>query len=202
MRHLKLALLFLFSILIMTSCDSRNENEKLTDNQYKKFKEEISDDSLNVIAKIYAEYVVDFHYDLDKQNEARVWLSKYNNYMDKIKHESKLEEDEKRKRIESFGGVEEIKHEMRACNNHVFSYIVNKVITDSAQIAFVVKYLADKKFQASKKGPDCDYPLKCSVFLYDSISEFDKCNGSYYRVLCSISPVNYSGEIYVNTLKK
>ena len=64
--------------LLYISC--KTKEEKTADEFYNNFKQEISSDSLSVLAKMDAEYVANFHYDNEKKKEAQGWLNKYEIY--------------------------------------------------------------------------------------------------------------------------
>jgi hypothetical protein len=54
------------------------------------------------------------------------------------------------------------------CNLTKGRYILNKIITDSSDIAFVVEYLGKQVFELGidMKENDCPYPVMCVVYLY------------------------------------
>lgn len=99
-------------------------------------------------------------------------------------------------RLEKLGGVTLLQMDKTGkCNLSKGKYILNKVVTDSSDLAFIVGLLANKVFQSSKKDIACPYPVMSAVYLYLNQQRF-KIGESVAS--CTITPRNYSGDIWVN----
>jgi hypothetical protein len=188
--------LYLSIIIILFILSCKTEEEKFSDQQYEEFKSKIIGDPLSVMAEANAEYVSQFHYDTAKRLEAQKWLDKFNKQMSLIIETSEKRKKEIEDRVNKLGGYNIIAIDSKVkCNLYKGYCSLNKSIVDSADLAFIAKYLADQIFQSGKKDPNCDYPLMSQVFIYEPNKYY---NGQdNWVATCTISPSNYSGEVYV-----
>jgi hypothetical protein len=114
---------------------------------------------------------------------------------------AKPDEDSiKVERLKKLGGVTLASMDKPSkCNLTKGKYILNKIITDSSDIAFVVEYLGNQIFELGidNKETDCPYPVMCIVYLYMNKQDF-KINDN----VASYSVTPASGvDVYVNTRK-
>lgn len=188
----------LTAIIFCTSC--KTEDEKIADTQYEIFIAKTVDDSLSVTAESSAEFVAKFHYDGNKRRRAEEWLTAFKKKMDGIHEEIEAEREKVKRKIDNLGGYSVIKIDTKTkCNLFTGSYLITKTINDSADLAFLAKYLADQLFQNSKKDPGCSFPVMSQALIYRSWKDYKENEGGWIS-MCSITPHNYDGEVSVNTL--
>jgi hypothetical protein len=188
LRHLPLIVLITFII----ACKS--DEQKFADEQYDQFKSLIADDSLNASATSYAAFIAANHYDDKKKNEAQNWLNSYKKNEDDYNAKKKIEEEKTKSRLEIIGGYKIVEVDSKTkCNLYKGIYRLNKMVIDSADLAFLAKYLANQLFINGQKAADCSYPVMSQAFIYQPTAK----EREDWASMCSITPRNYEGDVFV-----
>lgn len=199
MLNLK-SFIILFMAFIIYSC--KTEEQKLADKMYSTFIEEIKDDSFSVLAKDNAIYVSTYHENIEKREEAKIWLQRFENKMLILEKETQLQEQSKEERLKNLGGYTLVEiDETSKCNRYDGFYILKKVVIDSNELSFISEYLAGKLFEKSKKKTNCSYPVMAFAYVYLPGTFNSKEDQGEWISMCAITPQNYSGKVSINNFK-
>ena len=81
------------------------------------------------------------------------------------------------------------------CNLTKGMYILNKVIIDSSDLAFIVNNLSLSLFKSTHKNESCPWPVMSAAYLYMNQKGFDN---NEVIAGCTISPPDYMPYVFVN----
>lgn len=85
------------------------------------------------------------------------------------------------------------------CNLPRGYYYLKSPITDSTELADIVRTLAIRLLARVPVDKSCDYPIMSSAFIYIDTVTYRKYDGDYLA-MCNLSPTR-PGHVYVNTYK-
>lgn len=166
-------LLLLTATIMIFSCGTNSEADKIGDEYYEKFKEEIGTDSLSAFAKSDAEMVTQFSTDSDKVREAKSWIDKFDKEMETYKV-NKVEHHAKDMNfLHSIFSVKEILRTDIGCNRYNADYLINPKTQNKDSLLKAMKTFTDSVFSIIPIDKSCTTPLKCILALYTSKKEFD-----------------------------
>jgi hypothetical protein len=165
------AFLFLLTIFLI-SCKS--EEQKTADKHYDKFKAEISKDSLSIFAQPDAEYVANFHYDNTKQNEAREWLTKYDNYMKSIDETIKNKKTGDQIFLARAMKFSKTLDQVQRCNFLQQHILVDSYPENKDTLIKAVKILTDSIWNTIPFSNECVKNIRCGIYLYKKSKDFEK----------------------------
>jgi len=186
-------------LILVVSCKSREEKE--ADSLYQDFKTMIALDSFAEVAKFSADYIAQFHYDENKRAEARSWLQEFKRREESRRQIAEAERNELQNRFDKIGGYKLLSIDTKTkCNLTKGYYVLNVISSSESDLSWLAKYLANALFIKSVKDPECSYPIMSQAFVYQSEIDYIIDKGEYVS-MCSITPQNYSGDVYVNSHK-
>lgn len=183
-----------FLLILLQSCDFRNEEEKILDESYKSFAEKKN--SLNSIGvKSDAELILKFSKDSLKVKEVREWLNGYKLQEQTTKlllDKEKTQDSLNLVRFKKLGGLTALEiDDTKKCNRTMASYLLNKKIKDSSDLAFLAYFMANDIFKTKKSEDGCNYPIMTCVYLYYTEQNFLKQTGDWIS-MCSKTPSNWN----------
>lgn len=99
--------------------------------------------------------------------------------------------------VEKLGGVSLISIDKESkCNLIKGYYMLNKIITDSSDLALISHYLCSSLFKSIKREENCQWPVMSAAYLYMNEKGF---NNTEVIASCTITPRDYEGDVLVNT---
>jgi hypothetical protein len=162
--------LLLFTVLII-SCKSKDQ--RTADEYYDKFKTEIEKDSLSIFAKSDAQYVADFHYDPTKKEEAKIWLSKMDNYMKSVDKELKNEKIADQQFLARNLKLKKTLYKEEHCNFLQQHVLVDTYNDNKDTLTQAVKILTDSIWSSIPFDNNCIKNIRCGVYLYKKSKDFE-----------------------------
>ncbi len=162
---------FLLLTVLIFSCKSKDQ--QTDDDVYDRFKAEITEDSLNILAKSDAQFVADYHYDVSKQKEAKEWLSKLDSYI-KVEDE-KIKNDKIADQLFLSRNLKIVKtfHKDEECNFLQQHILVSSYSDNKDTLTKAVKILTDSIWSSIPFSNNCIKNVRCGVYLYKKAKDFE-----------------------------